>query len=463
MPKFAQFVCCTLPTCGCYLSPPPQVEVSNAMLQNIWIRLACSWRRKLLICILCTVGILIFPFLFSSSPKAFSSLPHKPTRVHLEPTSALSRSLVSILGTTGHGTELKPSDPILKSKLQSLQALLTTIKSVLPPEFLPGYASPCWYANYTTTKEVLIRDRKWNGTVSKSWTFTKGNGQLYCLPSFYLMGYAKCGTTTVCDLLSKHSLIGINQQWWKRRIDFDNIQTIVPVFIHYMNKFAGMRREIERNPKNSLVGDCAVSTAFQLPFTMNLSTTFPDANPYIMHSLLPQAKFIAAVRNPIYRIRSEYYFFLRTHCKDRTKEVARLSDAANFHRTVANHLKAYEKCMELKADIVYCMYSYRNWIQPESACIQVRLEATMYYYSLSQWLQYFPREQFLIIRTEDLQDSEATVAAEMYNFIGAAFSSNDEVEKEEQSIRAEKVQTFLHSNFTEEDFMHPETRKLLLA
>ena len=85
----------------------------------------------------------------------------------------------------------------------------------------------------------------------------------------------------------------------------------------------------------------------------------------------------------------------------------------------------------------------------------------MYYYSLSQWLQYFPREQFLIIRTEDLQDSEATVSAEMYNFIGAAFSSNDEVEKGEQSIRAEKVQTFLHSNSTEEDFMHPETRKLL--
>ena len=50
----------------------------------------------------------------------------------------------------------------------------------------------------------------------------------------------------------------------------------------------------------------------------------------------------------------------------------------------------------------------------------------------------------------------------MYNFIGAAFSSNDEVKKEEQSIRAEKVQTFLHSNFTEEDFVHPETRKLLL-
>ena len=171
---------------------------------------------------------------------------------------------------------------------------------------------------------------------------------------------------------------------------------------------------------------------------MNLSTTFPDTNPYLMHSLLPYAKFIAVVRNPLYGIRSEYYYFIQAHCNDRAEEAKRLRDADSFHLTVTNHLNAYEKCMELHADIVFCMYSYRNWIQPESTCIQVRLEATMYFYTLSQWLQYFPRDQFLIIRTEDLKENEAVVAAEMYNFIGAGTFRGKKLEKEEQSIQTEK-------------------------
>lgn len=86
----------------------------------------------------------------------------------------------------------------------------------------------------------------------------------------------------------------------------------------------------------------------------------------------------------------------------------------------------------------------------------------MYFYTLSQWLQYYPREQFLIIRTEDLKESEATVAAEMYSFIGAGTFSNQELEKEEQSMQEKKAQSFLYVNSTEEDFMHPKTRKLLL-
>ena len=62
----------------------------------------------------------------------------------------------------------------------------------------------------------------------------------------------------------------------------------------------------------------------------------------------------------------------------------------------------------------------------------------MYFYTLSQWLQYFPRDQFLIIRTEDLKENEAVVAAEMYNFIGAGTFRGKTLEKEEQTIQTEK-------------------------
>ena len=441
------------------VSPSPH-SVKYWFRLNLWNMAvySCTCRKNILF-LLCTLGFLSLLYLNLVSTKT-NGLLWQATMVHMEPAGALSQPLSSFLDR--NGVKLTPSNPVLESKMRTLQAVLTAVKSVLPPKFLPGYASPCWYANYTVAKADILKGSTLNPTVNKTWTFTKHNGQLYCLPTFYLMGYPKCGTTTVCDLLSKHALIGTSLQWLKRWIDLDNIQTIVPVFIRYISKFEGIGKKIERNPANSLVGDCAVSNAFQLPFSMNLSTTFPDANPYLVHSLLPHAKFIAVMRNPLYRIRSEYYFFLRMHCRDRAEEVKRLSDADSFHLTITNHLSAYEKCMKLHADIVFCMYSYRNWIQPESTCIQVRLETTMYFYTLSQWLQYYPREQFLIIRTEDLKESEATVAADMYSFIGAGTFSNQELEKEEQSMKEKKAQSFLYVNSTEEDFMHPKTRKLLL-
>ena len=179
---------------------------------------SCSWRKKLLI-LSCALGVFSCVYLISVSPTT-SSLPQQTATVNLEPASALSQPLSTTFGHTG----VELTDPVLESKMQTLQAVLDAVKSVLPAQYLPGYASPCWYANYTTAKVEMVK----GGTVSKSWTFTKDKGQLYCLPSFYLMGYAKCGTTTVCDLLSKHSLIGTNLQWFKTKVDLDNIRTIVP-------------------------------------------------------------------------------------------------------------------------------------------------------------------------------------------------------------------------------------------
>ena len=72
--------------------------------------------------------------------------------------------------------------------------------------------------------------------------------------------------------------------------------------------------------------------------------------------------------------------------------------------------------MSDRNDEIFCMYLYRNWIEPESPCIQLCLEATMYYYTLSQWLQYFPREHVLILRTEDLEADQKVVAVMLYGF-----------------------------------------------
>ena len=63
----------------------------------------------------------------------------------------------------------------------------------------------------------------------------------------------------------------------------------------------------------------------------------------------------------------------------------------------------------------------------------------MYYYTLSQWLQYFPREHVLILRTEDLEADQKGVAASLYGFLGLSHLNIKEL-GEQESINKYKQQ-----------------------
>ena len=81
----------------------------------------------------------------------------------VESSHSLSQPLSTIFGHTG----VALTDPVLESKMQTLQAVLAAVKSVLPSHYLPGYASPCWYANYTTAKVEMVQGGNENGNASK--------------------------------------------------------------------------------------------------------------------------------------------------------------------------------------------------------------------------------------------------------------------------------------------------------
>ena len=172
----------------------------------------------------------------------------------------------------------------------------------------------------------------------------------------------------------------------------------------------------------------------------NLSTTFADVQPFLIHSIHPQARLIAVVRNPIYCIRSGYYYFITHHCKFNGTEVKALC------RTSQNCDKSFEWFQSVyRNNEIFCMYSYRNWIEPESPCNQLRLEATMYYFTLSQWLQYFPREHALILCTEDLEADQKDVTASLYGSLGLSPLNIKELE-EQESINKYKEQESLHKS-----------------
>ena len=55
----------------------------------------------------------------------------------------------------------------------------------------------------------------------------------------------------------------------------------------------------------------------------------------------------------------------------------------------------------------------------------------MYYHTLSQWLQYFPREHVLILRTEDLEADQKGVVALLHGCLGLSPLSIKELGEQE--------------------------------
>ena len=342
-----------------------------------------------------------------------------------------------------------------KSKMQILNSIVVDFERLLPKRYLPEFKNPCWYANYgdSDLRGSGVQQGMKNVTGAQDTSIEEGS-VLHCLPYVYLLGYAKCGTTTVSRLLNIHpqyAAVTKEIQWWTKSESPPRPKDILA----YLGVFNRATTAIEEDPRNVITGDCSASSAFHLPFMMNLSTTFADALPYLIHSVQPQAKLIAIVRNPVYRIRSEYYYFISHHCSKNDAAKKSLRNAEAFHKTVLNHLNAFRACMGAGGDEIFCMYSYRNWIEPESPCIQLRLEATMYYYTLSLWRQYFPRKQILIIRTEDLEADQTDVAASLYRFLG--LSSLNKRRKSDLNSKQQKIL----KNSTSYDVMFPKTAQVL--
>ena len=79
----------------------------------------------------------------------------------------------------------------------SLPDIVKFIRKYIPPpsDFVAHLKNPCWFANY---------DKVMSGLTNQL-TKTKNQDQtLYCLPYMYLLGYPKCGTTSLSAYFGKH-------------------------------------------------------------------------------------------------------------------------------------------------------------------------------------------------------------------------------------------------------------------
>ncbi|KAK2139479.1 hypothetical protein LSH36_1763g00016 [Paralvinella palmiformis] len=91
-----------------------------------------------------------------------------------------------------------------------------------------------------------------------------------------------------------------------------------------------------------------------------------------------------------------------------------------FHQSVVIAIQQMRRCL-LNRTLRSCVYDSEvnpEEYQPVNRIGSVFLRASIYYVYIADWLEVFPRDQFLVIRAEDYYNNRSGVLADVYQFLG---------------------------------------------
>ena len=211
------------------------------------------------------------------------------------------------------------------------------------------------------------------------WSYGRATASARPLPDFLIIGAQKAGTTALYAYLRRHP--AITGPSWKEVSYFDR---------HYGRGEAWYRGNFPNRvrARGKLVGEASPSYIFH------------PLGPERVKALVPEARLVALVRHPVDRALSHYH-----HEVALGREPLRFEDALDAEE---DRLRGEEE--RLAADPSY--FSRAWWSHAYKS-------RGRYAEQLERWLAVFPREQLLILPSEDLGGEPERTHARVLDFLGA--------------------------------------------
>jgi flagellar biosynthesis GTPase FlhF len=235
------------------------------------------------------------------------------------------------------------------------------------------------------------------------------------LPDFVIIGERKCGTTFLYHLLGQHPLV---QPAASKELHF--FDALFDEGVEwYRQCFPAPRWE---DGRRTITGEGT-------PYMSHLLA------PERMTGVVPEARLIALLRNPVERTYSDYQQVARKGRETRTFEEA--LGAAGKGWSVRG-----AKVPELEDDTHPSRRGY--------------LSRSIYVDHLQRWTEFFPREQMLVLKSEDLFEYPRRTLKSVLEFLDLP-----EWQFEALEIRKERKKRDKRNTGGYEQDMDPETRRRL--
>ena len=251
-----------------------------------------------------------------------------------------------------------------------------------------------------------------------------------CLPSLFVAGFPKCGSSFVYCLIQRL----YQYKKWKFLLTQPEKEPHFwvsggPAFHHkkphdlgdvarYLVDF--LPRSIGNNSFTVPI-DATPNTIFQWPrYSPNETLENYCLVPSVLSLILPRAKYIVVLRDPVTMLYSAFWFSTSAHCKSLNRSV-QVQSPDDFHYRVLEKIKFYELCTRFKPVDACFEVLYPPITGPvaygSSQCGRVRLEVGFYYYYIRRWLAVIPREQFHFMTTEEIKENYRGATQNLSDFL----------------------------------------------
>jgi hypothetical protein len=211
-------------------------------------------------------------------------------------------------------------------------------------------------------------------------------GNAHVLPDFLIIGAARSGTTSLYQYLIEHPSIipGVGKEIYFFDKKFQK-------GLNWYKSFFPTKLSIsiqETKQKSKCLTCEATPRYLHYPHT-----------PQRVFELLPNIKLIVLLRNPIDRAYSHYQM-----------EVSSGNEELSFEDAIEqeeDRIKDDMKKMENDENF-YSVYFYRKSY----------LTRGIYHEQLKRWFKFFPKEKFLILKSEDLYSNPSKIYQKSLDFLG---------------------------------------------
>ena len=127
------------------------------------------------------------------------------------------------------------------------------------------------------------------------------------------------------------------------------------------------------------------------------------AMPAIISRVLPNAKLMVIMCNPVTRIFSDYYRGCNGIHVGRWPKEMQEDPAKHFHTTIQRDIKIFNNCLTSNNHSLPWCIGKLHTLPIECGNVGGRLLIGLYYIQLHKWMQFYLRENFLFLRMEDIK------------------------------------------------------------
>jgi len=236
-----------------------------------------------------------------------------------------------------------------------------------------------------------------------SHTYRMTTNRLRLLPDFLIIGGQRCGTTSLYYYLINYP--GILPAHTKEVHFFD---------VNYEKGFGWYRAQFP-----TVIGKTWASQARKRPYITGEASPYYLFHPHAparIASDMPGVKLIALLRNPVDRAYSQHWLEVQSGYETLSFKDALESEQERL-------AGEWEKMLE---DEHYESFNYRHYSY---------LARGKYVEQLQNWMGLFPKEQVLLLRSEDLYTNPAAVVRQTLEFLGVFDESIDLQGKEYKRYR----------------------------